>query len=89
MTTIQLELPCGAVTARQRVEGDNASSEGAVDDRMLAVKLGSQIVAHDHRHDEDARLLARGPFQAFPSGADTIEGSVVKQRPHDKRGLGR
>ncbi|MFJ8048308.1 hypothetical protein [Streptomyces luteogriseus] len=89
MTTIQFELPCGAVTARQRIEGDNASSEGAGDDRMLAVKLGGEVVAHDHRHDEDARLLARDPFLAFPSGADTIERSVVKRRPHNKRGLGR
>jgi hypothetical protein len=89
VTTIQLELPCGAVTARQRVEGDNASSEGTSDDRMLAGKPGGQTVAHDHRHNEDARLLARDPFRALPSDADTIEGSVVKRRPHNKRGLGR
>ncbi|KMS75710.1 hypothetical protein ACM01_08040 [Streptomyces viridochromogenes] len=89
MTTIQLELLRGAATAGQRVEGGNASSKGADDDRMLGVQPGGEVVTHGHRYGEDARLPARGPFKALPSGADTIGGSVVKRRPNSERGLGR
>ncbi|MFF6785272.1 hypothetical protein [Streptomyces sp. NPDC012510] len=56
---------------------------------MLGVQPGGEVVTHGHRCGEDARLLARGPFKALPSGADTIGGSVAKRRPNSKRGLGR
>ncbi|MFJ4815043.1 hypothetical protein [Streptomyces sp. NPDC088801] len=56
---------------------------------MLGVQPGGEVVTHGHRYDEDARLLAGGPFKALPSGVDTIGGSVAKRRPNSKRRLGR